>query len=370
MAAPEDGDTVGVRQVEEDGVAGTSGPPLTPAVASPLLQPTSPASLLHALRAAGGVLYRFSRPHTMLGTTVSILSVSALALTPATAAHPAAARAVLTALAAALLMNVCIVGVNQVFDVAIDAVNKPGLPLPAGELGVRHAAAICVACAAASLSLGAAWGTPALQVTLAGSLALGLAYSVDAPGLRWKRHPALAAGCILAVRAVGVQAGFFSHVRSALAAAGLEGGGEAAAAAAKTSLTPSPPPLPPALGFAVAAMLVFSIAIALLKDTPDVEGDAGTGVRTLPVRAGAAAVFRGTAGALLACYALAAGWTLAACTTPLTRAIAAGGHAAAGLALGRVAARTDASDKKSLSAAYMSLWALFYLEYLLIPFVR
>lgn len=34
------------------------------------------ASLAHA----AGVLYRFSRPHTMIGTTISILSVSALAL--------------------------------------------------------------------------------------------------------------------------------------------------------------------------------------------------------------------------------------------------------------------------------------------------
>lgn len=34
------------------------------------------ASLAHAV----GVLHRFSRPHTMLGTTISILSVSALAL--------------------------------------------------------------------------------------------------------------------------------------------------------------------------------------------------------------------------------------------------------------------------------------------------
>jgi homogentisate phytyltransferase/homogentisate geranylgeranyltransferase len=301
----------------------------------------------------------------MLGTTTSILSVSALALSPATALLPAARSAVGTALAAALLMNIAIVGINQVYDVAIDAVNKPGLPLPAGDLSVWGAVSICVAAAAASLALGVVSGSAPLLATLAGSLALGLLYSVDLPGLRWKRHPALAAGCILAVRAVGVQAGFFSHVRSSLAAAGV-GGGSAAGPLASSPASP----LPPALGFAVAAMLAFSIAIALLKDTPDVEGDAGAGVRTLPVRAGAGAVFRGTAGALAACYAAAAGWTLAACTTPLTRAIAAGGHAAAGLALGRVVGGTDPANKASLAAAYMKLWGLFYFEYLLIPFVR
>ena len=322
--------------------------------------PPSTSSLLSAITRPLSILYRFSRPHTMLGTTISILSVSALALNASTLTHPATLRAVGSALVAALLMNVSIVGVNQIYDIQIDALNKPELPLPAGDLSVKGAVAICVGSAAASLALGATTGSLPLLATLAGSLLLGLLYSVDLPGLRWKRHPALAAGCILAVRAVGVQAGFFAHVRGALAAAGV-----ASALPALSSST-----LPPALAYAVTAMLAFSLAIAVLKDTPDVEGDARAGVRTLPVRAGAPAVFKGAVGSLCACYALATGWTLAACTTPVTRLIAAGGHAAAGVALTCVAARTDAGDKASLSKAYMGLWALFYLEYLLIPFVR
>jgi homogentisate phytyltransferase/homogentisate geranylgeranyltransferase len=38
------------------------------------------------------------------------------------------------------------------------------------------------------------------MATLAGSLALGIVYSTELPFLRWKRHPVLAAACILAVR--------------------------------------------------------------------------------------------------------------------------------------------------------------------------
>jgi homogentisate phytyltransferase / homogentisate geranylgeranyltransferase len=322
--------------------------------------PTPAPRLLSAL----ATLYRFSRPHTMLGTAISIASVSALALTPsALATEPAAlASAAGMALGSALLMNVAIVGVNQCADVAIDAVNKPHLPLPAGDLTMRQAVGICVGCATASLALGVVAGSPALVATLAASLGLGLAYSLDAPGLRWKRHPAAAAACILAVRAVAVQAGFFTHMRAAMAAAGVGvvSGGVTGSAAAP----------PPALAFAVAAMLAFSLAIAFLKDTPDVAGDAAAGVRTLPVRAGAPAVFSAVAGGLLACYAAAAGWTAAACTTPLTRAVAAGGHAAAGFALTRIVGATDRGDKASLARAYMRLWGLFYAEYLLIPFVR
>ena len=34
-------------------------------------------------------------------------------------------------------MNVCIVGINQLYDVEIDRVNKPYLPLASGELSMR-----------------------------------------------------------------------------------------------------------------------------------------------------------------------------------------------------------------------------------------
>jgi homogentisate phytyltransferase/homogentisate geranylgeranyltransferase len=58
-------------------------------------------------------LYRFSRPHTMLGTAVSVCSVSALALGPGQLGA-GAAWALAQALSSALLMNICIVGINQV----------------------------------------------------------------------------------------------------------------------------------------------------------------------------------------------------------------------------------------------------------------
>ena len=51
-----------------------------------------------------------------------------------------------------------------------------------------------------ALALGVMSGSGPLLATLAGSLVLGIAYSTDVPFLRWKQHPLLAAGCILAVR--------------------------------------------------------------------------------------------------------------------------------------------------------------------------
>jgi len=43
----------------------------------------------------------------------------------------------LQALVPALLMNICIVGLNQIFDVPIDRINKPYLPLASGEFTMR-----------------------------------------------------------------------------------------------------------------------------------------------------------------------------------------------------------------------------------------
>ena len=48
-----------------------------------------------------------------------------------------AVMSLMQALIPALLMNVCIVGLNQIFDVPIDRINKPYLPLASGEFSVR-----------------------------------------------------------------------------------------------------------------------------------------------------------------------------------------------------------------------------------------
>ncbi len=79
-------------------------------------------------------------------------------------------------------------------------VNKPYLPLASGEFSMRTAAVVVATTGAAALALGFAARSPPLMATLAGSLALGIAYSTDLPGLRWKQHPLAAAACILAVR--------------------------------------------------------------------------------------------------------------------------------------------------------------------------
>ena len=92
---------------------------------------------------AVGTLWRFSRPHTVVGSLISICTLYAMVCARAAEPRPAL-------LAGALLIGVCcnifIVGLNQLADVEVDRVNKPYLPLPAGELSRPQAWSIVLAC--------------------------------------------------------------------------------------------------------------------------------------------------------------------------------------------------------------------------------
>jgi homogentisate phytyltransferase/homogentisate geranylgeranyltransferase len=339
----------------------------------------------------------------MIGTFLSVISVSAMALPPPSAppgafslladvAAPGAAAAIGAALAAALCANVAIVGLNQLYDVEIDRVNKPYLPLASGELSLSQGWWIVGATAVLSLVLAAALGSPPLLATVGGSLLLGLVYSTELPLMRWKRSPVLAAACILAVRAVAVQLGFFLHVKHAVAAAAVAGGAAVASAAAATT-TAAGGGAP--LAFAVSFMALFSVVIALFKDLPDVAGDRANGISTFSVRFGTPRVFGCCVAILAAAYAGGAFYGLdmarravltllaasgsgsvaslapaAVAAAALPGALVTLGHVLMGGLLVRRSARVDASSPPSLAAHYMWVWKLFYAEYILLPLLR
>lgn len=292
--------------------------------------------------------YRFTRPHTMLGTFVSIVSVSIMAMQTFTWTQPAVVG-LLQALIPALLMNVSIVGINQIYDVEIDKVNKPYLPLASGDLTMQQGVGIVVGTAALSLVLGFLSGSVPLMLTLVLSLVLGVLYSIELPFMRWKRSPWLAAFCILAVRAVMVQLGFFLHMQQALSIADF------------TLTRP--------LSFTMAFMLLFSVVIALFKDIPDVKGDTQAGVKTFSVRHGVSSIYWVCIGLLMAAYA---GGVLFAITSPVpwSRLPVAAGHMALAALLWDRSNKVNTSRKTELTSHYMFVWKLFYAEYLLIPFLR
>ncbi|ERN07355.1 hypothetical protein AMTR_s00019p00233430 [Amborella trichopoda] len=295
------------------------------------------------------VFYRFTRPHTMMGTAIGIISVSLLAVESRSDLSLPFLSGLLKALVPALFMNVYIVGLNQLYDVEIDKVNKPNLPLASGEYSVEMSILIIGACAFMSFAMGWMVGSWPLFLALFISFLLGTAYSIDVPFLRWKRFAMVAAMCILAVRAVIVQLAFFLHMQ--------------------TFVFGRPAVFSRSLIFATAFMSFFSVVIALFKDIPDIDGDRIFGIKSFSVRLGQKRVFWMCIYLLLMAYgtAIVLGATSSCTWSKLVTVL---GHGALASTLWHRAQSIDFNTKVSIASFYMFIWKLFYAEYLLIPLVR
>lgn len=205
---------------------------------------------------------RFTRPHTILGTTISVCSMTFVGAVKSNLMHVLSVLG--QALVPALLMNIAIVGLNQVYDKRIDMVNKPYLPLASGEFSSNRALLLISFTSAGSMIWGAMCRSNALMLTLIVSLLLGVLYSVDYKLLRWKKFPVLAATCIILVRAFTVHIGFFLHA--------------SVPAIESNSLS--------TISIIVLIMSVYSVVISLFKDLPDTSGDSLYGINTIGVRFG------------------------------------------------------------------------------------
>jgi homogentisate phytyltransferase/homogentisate geranylgeranyltransferase len=280
------------------------------------------------------VLWRFARPHTIVGTALSVLGLYAIA---AAEDHATGAADLLAVLVAGLAVNIAIVGVNQLTDVEIDRVNKPFLPIAAGDLSPAAARAIVGACTALPLAMALTQG--ALEtVAVAAGLAVGALYSL--PPVRLKRFPVAASLCITGVRSVVVNLGVYGHFAHGVA--------------------------PPVWALCL-FVLPFSFAIAVLKDVPDLEGDRAYSIRTFTVRLGPRRVFQIGLAALALAYAgmiLAAPPLLSGHARP---AVLIAGHLGAAALLAHWARRADPGDREAFTRFYMRVWGLFFLEYLLVP---
>jgi homogentisate phytyltransferase/homogentisate geranylgeranyltransferase len=307
------------------------------------------SNALQPILSSLNAFYRFSRPHTIIGTALSIVSVSLLAVESSSDVSSLFFTGVLQALVAALFMNVYIVGLNQVFDIEIDKVNKPNLPLASGEYSLSTGVAIVSTFVILSFGVGWLVGSWPLFWALFISFILGTAYSINMPFLRWKRFAVVAALCILAVRAVIVQLAFFLHI--------------------KTFVFRRPASFSKPLIFATAFMTFFSVVIALFKDIPDIEGDRIFGIHSFSVRLGQKRVF------WICVYLLEIAYTVAivmgANSSSLwSKLITILGHAGLASILWNRARSLDLANKSAITSFYMFIWKLFYAEYLLIPLVR
>jgi homogentisate solanesyltransferase len=104
---------------------------------------SAPRSRMEKFKQFPRAVYKFSRPHTIRGTILASITGVARALLEHKAAIPLhlIPQAAL-GMAALLLGNAYIVGINQIYDVDIDKVNKPFLPVASGEVRACQAGSV------------------------------------------------------------------------------------------------------------------------------------------------------------------------------------------------------------------------------------
>lgn len=319
--------------------------------------------------------WNFARPHTVIGTSFSVLGLYLIVWSDRS--FPGDNKfAIATSLLSVLLTwiacicgNIYIVGLNQLEDVEIDKINKPKLPLAAGEFS-RSSAEIIVATTGILAVLLALLQGPFLLATVGISLLIGTAYSL--PPIRLKRFPFWAAMCIFTVRGVIVNLGFFLHLswvweKIHHARATLNASiGEIGRTILMPELAKKIPEIPLTVWGLTAFVLVFTFAIAIFKDVPDIEGDRQYNISTLTIRMGAKAVFNLARGVLTVCYlgTIVFGVVARANLNPIFLVVT---HLVIlGLMWWR-SLEVNLEDKGAIASFYQFIWKLFFLEYLIFP---
>ncbi|XP_027363330.1 homogentisate solanesyltransferase, chloroplastic isoform X4 [Abrus precatorius] len=195
--------------------------------------------------------WRFLRPHTIRGTALGSVALVARALIEnSNLIKWSLLFKAFSGLFALICGNGYIVGINQIYDISIDKVNKPYLPIAAGDLSVQSAWFLVIFFAAAGLLIVGFNFGPFIFSLYSLGLFLGTIYSV--PPFRMKRFPVAAFLIIATVRGFLLNFGVYYATRAALGLA----------------FEWSSPVV-----FITTFVTLFALVIAITKDLPDVEGD-------------------------------------------------------------------------------------------------
>lgn len=317
------------------------------------------------------LIWRFSRPHTLIGSSISILSLLFLvvfctpnapfqgieALAHANVSHGPSARIVgfipvataaitgfaillLPTLIVCLACNIFITGLNQCVDIELDKINKPQLPLASGELTLKQGKTI-VLWAGIIAIVGAWFIQPFLGMLITSIAVIGAMYSL--PPIQFKRHHIWAASAIALVRGPLINIGIAVHFA--------------------TTLYGWPLIALPWLFPLVAFISAFSLGIAWFKDIPDTQGDQLHGFKTLAIVLSKKQALR--AGQFLvggAYLTLSLFWFFVD-----VHYLAGSVHAFLFLLFWMQASRVDLQSSISIKRFYMFYWGLFFLEYLILP---
>ncbi|KAL5140403.1 Glycinol 4-dimethylallyltransferase [Glycine soja] len=238
---------------------------------------SNPKNILDSVKNVLSAFYWFSYPYTMIG--IGVLPQ--------------------------LFIEIYLCGVNQLYDLEIDKINKPHLPMASGQFSFKTGVII----SAAFLAL--------------------------VPLLRWKRYPFVAAMCMISTWALALPISYFHHMQ--------------------TVVLKRPIGFPRSLGFLVAFMTFYSLGLALSKDIPDVEGDKEHGIDSFAVRLGQKRAFW----ICVSFFEMAFGVGIlagASCSHFWTKIFTGMGNAVLASILWYQAKSVDLSDKASTGSFYMFIW--------------
>mmetsp|Transcript_10300 Transcript_10300/g.22220 ORF Transcript_10300/g.22220 Transcript_10300/m.22220 type:complete len:394 (-) Transcript_10300:79-1260(-) len=300
-----------------------------------------------SLKAKLRALYKFTRPHTIRGTILASIAGTTRALIDTPGAIADAQWGVMlpravVGMAALLLGNAFIVGINQIFDRDIDVLNKPFLPVASGEMSEKAAwVAVLTAGIVGPSIVYNFFPTLLFKLYMLG-WGLGAIYSV--PPFRTKRNPLLAGLTIATVRGFLLNFGVYYAVKDAIGA---------------------PFAWSPKVAFVARFMTVFATVIAVTKDLPDVEGDKAYNISTFATKVGVPRIAKGATICLLLNYAhaiLTGVLSKAGTFKPFPMI---GGHAALAIMLLARFRELEPEKLASIKKYYKHIWDLFYLEYLL-----
>ncbi|EKX48805.1 hypothetical protein GUITHDRAFT_157479 [Guillardia theta CCMP2712] len=295
-------------------------------------------------------LYKFTRPHTIRGTILAscacVTRVMLSCIENQAYIEWKLMRTAVIGLVALLCGNAYIVGINQIYDVDIDKVNKPFLPVAAGEISKPLAWSLVLGSGVLGLSLVYTFFSPLIFKLYCFGMFLGTVYTI--PPFRWKNNAVLAAFAIAMVRGLLLNVGLH-HAASDVLGLALS--------------------WPPQVLFIASFMTVFALVIAVAKDLPDVEGD-----RKYQVREISSVLLSpfGTSGAdvLLSNYAMGVAVGFWAHNADLWSAFyQILSHCGLATWLLWFSSKLQAESISSIKLFYRNIWKLFYVEYLLFPFM-
>lgn len=284
--------------------------------------------------------WKFTRPHTIIGTVVSVSALFVIA----TSQYTIWPAAFWLALLSAVLCNIYITGFNQLVDVKLDKINKPYLPLASGEMSILTGKKIVWSCLIVSLAVAYYLSHFFFALVLLISI-IGFLYSWK--NVYLKKDHKLAALAITLVRGFLINAGFYLYFSGYNADIG---------AVSNT------------IWLLILFVSLFSIGISWFKDIPDVGGDKTEKIASVAINLGVKRAFSLGVSVVAAGYSITALAPIFIDLTGVNGSIITFGSAIAGFAFLIISSRVDAEIQRSIKRFYLTFWGLFVLEYLIFAF--